>query len=359
MQLAAVLLLAQMQVSGPPVATIGAVDGDTLHTLSSVTAAQEDRHGNLYVVQQRTPFIAVYDSLGERIATLGRRGRGPGEFSWATHVTVLRDTIYISDVLLGKIAVYSPVFQHVRDILVRAEYPGLTGGRSETARVSPTFVTDAGFVASIVTPDSAYIAFQPWSGSPTVLDQYPMTDRQVTAVVPGHNLTLTVEGPLPEVPMAVPAAGSLYLFRPQPAPVLWKITPSGRGTTRALSLQQEEVPPSIKTDWVERFIEQFPPGASPAPPDALRSAFEEAATLPERSAFATLRAGGPDGDIWLEQKLPGRPVRMVRVTPTGQLVGTFDVPDGATVLSIRAGHVWLLELDELDVPFLRRYRLLQ
>jgi hypothetical protein len=50
---------------------------------------------------------------------------------------------------------------------------------------------------------------------------------------------------------------------------------------------------------------------------------------------------------------------MVQVTEDGNIFNSFDVPEGAEVLSVRAGHVWLLELDQYDVPFLRRHRLVR
>jgi hypothetical protein len=113
----------------------------------------------------------------------------------------------------------------------------------------------------------------------------------------------------------------------------------------------------VASEWVEQIIQTMPPDNPPAPLPALRSALEAAVTLPEKSAFTTLRVGGPDGDIWLEQKVPGQPVRMIQIDDAANILNTFTVPGGVTVLSVRAGHVWLLELDQHDVPFLRRYRL--
>jgi hypothetical protein len=354
MKLAAMLLLAQMQIAGPPVATIGQVDGDSLYTLSNVYEAHEDRRGNLYVVQQRIPYVAVFDSLGTRVATLGRKGEGPGEFGWPTHLSVVSDTIYISDRQLGKIAVYSPEFQHVRDIFVN-DYPvpnGLIPG-------VPLFVTEDGFVANLSSREDSTtnIVFQPWRGSPTILDQFELAEVRTTVVVPGH-MTFVYGSPLPEVPLARPAAGTMFLFRPRPTPTIREFTPAGWGPTRPLPFQTLKVPSSVTSEWIEKFMKLWG-DEPPAPPDAMRRAFEDAATLPEESAFVTLRTGGPDGDIWVEHDLPGRPLRMVQVTEDGNIFNSFDVPEGAEVLSVRAGHVWLLELDQYDVPFLRRHRLVR
>lgn len=353
MSILTALLLAQMQVSGPPVAVIGAVDGDSLQTLTDVTAAQEDRRGNVYVVQWSIPYVAVFDTLGQRVATLGRRGDGPGEFRSVTHVSIVDDTIYVSG--RSKFAVFSPEFEHVRDIILNSEYPGVRTLRPGATGISATYATGHGFLAFLSRQDSLWIVFQPWQGTPTILDGYGRSDGRVSITV-GDVTIGGMAAALREVPLAVPAAGTMYLFHSRPTPTIREFAPAGWGPTVALPFEPVDVPESIKDGWIEGILESFGGNPPPIPEPTLRRELAKA-PLPEKSAFATLRVGGPDGDIWVERTLPGQPVRMVRITSGGEVVGGFDVPEGASVISIRADHVWLLEHDELDVPFLRRYRL--
>lgn len=44
-----------------------------------VQAALADEHRNVYVMDQKAAEVRVFDSLGNRVETLGRAGRGPGE----------------------------------------------------------------------------------------------------------------------------------------------------------------------------------------------------------------------------------------------------------------------------------------
>lgn len=59
-----------------------------------ITSVDLDRDGNVYVFEGSVPEIRVYDPSGARIGTIGRRGEGPGEFSGPARFEVMGDSIW-------------------------------------------------------------------------------------------------------------------------------------------------------------------------------------------------------------------------------------------------------------------------
>lgn len=57
-----------------------------------------DQQGRIFVTDNQQMHIAVYNSAGELLQTIGREGRGPGEFQRFSTVTVKNDTLWVFDV---------------------------------------------------------------------------------------------------------------------------------------------------------------------------------------------------------------------------------------------------------------------
>jgi hypothetical protein len=67
---------------------------------------------------------------------------------------------------------------------------------------------------------------------------------------------------------------------------------------------------------------------------------------------------GADGQIWLRGEELGEPVVEWRIlSGTGDVIGTVELPSGFTMLFARGRQVWGTENDELDVPYIVRYRI--
>src|SRR5687767_4322428 len=80
------------------ISRLGVVDGDENLQFDRIGGIATDDLGRLFVIDQGTRAVRVFDSNGRFVRRFGGAGRGPGEF---THVSVLfrwRDTIHVADV---------------------------------------------------------------------------------------------------------------------------------------------------------------------------------------------------------------------------------------------------------------------
>lgn len=66
------------------VATIAEEDPRTPFLLGEVSGLAFDASGRLYVADFQDPRVVVFDSTGRHLATIGRKGEGPGEFTAPT-----------------------------------------------------------------------------------------------------------------------------------------------------------------------------------------------------------------------------------------------------------------------------------
>lgn len=96
-----------------PEVTIGAADGPG--ALSRVGSAVVSTDGSrLYVGQPQEHLVRVFDTVsGGVLAEFGRRGTGPGEFNHVGRLGWRGDTLYVVDIALQRIVMFSPEGEHL------------------------------------------------------------------------------------------------------------------------------------------------------------------------------------------------------------------------------------------------------
>lgn len=78
------------------VATVGEDAPRTPFMLGEVSGLAFDASGRLYVADVQEPRIVVFDSTGRHLATIGRKGEGPGEFTAPTGPIIAADgSLYV------------------------------------------------------------------------------------------------------------------------------------------------------------------------------------------------------------------------------------------------------------------------
>lgn len=70
--------------------------------------AHDPQRGRLYVADTAAHDIKVFDDAGTLLRTLGRRGDGPGEFNFPTHLAWAGDELYVTDTLNSRVQVLDP-----------------------------------------------------------------------------------------------------------------------------------------------------------------------------------------------------------------------------------------------------------
>jgi DNA-binding beta-propeller fold protein YncE len=85
---------------------IGVIGKDQL--LRPTGIAWDAHAALLYVSDTQAHQIKVFDMTGRLVRTLGRRGEGPGEFNFPTHIALSHDKLYVTDTMNARIQVISP-----------------------------------------------------------------------------------------------------------------------------------------------------------------------------------------------------------------------------------------------------------
>ncbi len=62
--------------------------------------------GRMYVADTYAHDIKVFDADGKRLATIGHRGEGDGEFNFPTHLAFARGELYVTDSLNSRVQVF-------------------------------------------------------------------------------------------------------------------------------------------------------------------------------------------------------------------------------------------------------------
>lgn len=68
------------------IVTIGGLDGPGLHVVSRGASVAVDHLGRILIGHHRYPEIAVFDTTGTFLRTVGGEGEGPGEFQIVLHI---------------------------------------------------------------------------------------------------------------------------------------------------------------------------------------------------------------------------------------------------------------------------------
>jgi hypothetical protein len=76
---------------------------------SEITALATDSRGQIYVGDLNRAEVSVLAEDGSLLRTIGKSGKGPGEFEWINNVQVLPgDSLLVYDRGLGRITVFAP-----------------------------------------------------------------------------------------------------------------------------------------------------------------------------------------------------------------------------------------------------------
>lgn len=86
---------------------------------SLIRGVEVDDRGRVYIFDFRQKSIHVFTDAGEYKQSIGREGRGPGEFIMPWHIRVADSRLYILDYIQQKISVFdSHTMKHIRDFPV-------------------------------------------------------------------------------------------------------------------------------------------------------------------------------------------------------------------------------------------------
>lgn len=366
---------------------IGQLDGPDEYTFGDIAAMTTGPDGTLYVLDQQVPALRMYAADGTYLGDLGREGEGPGELKQPdSGLAVLDDgRVLVRDPGNARITVFGPGGEHETEWRIR--------GSSFTS--TPLYVDDAGRVYVQLFEfgeDGPKFSFVRYTQDGVPADTIPVPRSpdvpRLTAVresdggtsrstrgVPfwptvSTELSKTGEfvvGDQAAYSIDVPRAGGVLRIQRAYEPVA--VDPGERDNTRERVIHglrrtepgwdwdgpaiPDEKPAfrSLMVDEDGRIWTHLYAAAEPIPPEEIE----------ERGAGSTgaTAASGSGGD----QAPPERwrePVRFDVFDPDGTYLGQLEAPRGFQTYprpTISGDTVWAVVEDELDVPYVVRFRI--
>lgn len=327
-----------------PAAAVGGPEAGEDQQLYTVTSVAEDAEGRFYVSNFGDKRVLVFDSAGTYLRTIGRGGRGPGEFTAPRIVApVGRDGLLVLDLVPGRISRFR---------------------RSDGRHLGDAkFADEAGIPVDMraAADGSVLVEFRPRPQSGVQAPAYiARVDTATGAVERAGALRLDT---VARVQLRTETKGAKTMmtvdvpFAPKP---VWDVEPGGAllyGTgaqfavSRARGAERGEVfraageaRPVTGRDRDDFFDN---PNA-----EKFRGEIEFPCTHPY---YTALRAD-PNGTFWL-RVASGSGERWEVRDAGGRLLGALALPEGSELVHASRGALYVIVTDEDDVESLQRFRL--
>lgn len=306
--------------------------------------------------------LRVYDSTGTLLATIGRRGEGPGEFQHLAAVFWTADTLVVFD---GELARTTYL---LRDGSV---------GRTETGRFwGPDFGAERsdstffGFAPQAIDDEGALLGFAylslkesselvalrvPGDGTPHVVASPPQYyDERWSVTVSGLNNPVPFAFRL-RIEIAPDASRFLFATADQwSLDATYDLTilrPNGDTIfARSYAYDAEPIPDSA----MDRGIANMVPESGLA--RRFRATARQRAPVVYGPKDVTL---GLDGTVWVELRSTERGTPVVVISETGDPIGSLLLPPLSKIRQASLTHVWVTERDPLDLASVVRYRVIR
>jgi hypothetical protein len=352
-------------LSPEPLVSIGTFQGDSLYQLYSVQGATRLSDGRIAVVNGGSGQVRFYDSAGVYLASIGRKGEGPGEFDGPALAGVLPgDTLLVVDGNLRRISLLHPDGGVVRTAPISDDlggnlYPrGMFGDGSVVLGGGFYWSSDSGDQLSdgYRRPPTAYRSCALDGALVTDFGEFPGSEffMQVRTVGGGVSMAARLI-PFGKYAMAAVSPDRL-LFGSGDSYEILAYDPSGR-LLEVFRRDREPVP--VAGSDLDAYIEER--AADAEDENAARETRQSFADMPVPDfmpAFAGLESDA-FGYLWAEAyRRPGEEGASFDIfDPQGALVGKVVLPEWVEILEIGRDYVLGLFRDELDVEYVRLYRL--
>lgn len=351
---------------------IGSVDDPDVG-FSHVGDVRTGDDGLLYVLERAEKEIRVYDHGGSLVRRFGGGGRGPGEFEFPVRLGLLGDTVWVLDLRLQRLSLFSRDGRFINSYSpppIPLELgPGVHVTLRAVGLASDGTLTSGWAVAVQRDPptDTFQIPLVRMDTSGAILD----TILSVPFSFPPRT-TITVGGrsmALPGAPLSDPIhtrgpdGGTFLIERPVASDAdaaeftVHRIDAAGDTTySRAYRYRPRAWDEAAIDSLVARNVRAVQgPGVDP---DAVSAEARKAIVLPAfQPGLSTVRAGS-DGSLWIRvEDAASDRVQWIVIDADGIARGTLALPRRATIHQVSGDVLWLVEPDDMDVPWLVRYRI--
>lgn len=376
---------------------IGSVD-DPAVGFTSIAFVDLDEAGNVYVAERSVPEVRVYDAEGTLLRRFGQRGAGPGEFENVNGFGVQGDTVWIFDFRHRRLTLFdrtgtllstAPLEEALVPLPVGSGYTfphrmhedgTLTGRLAATmyGAENPSLVSGPS--------DLVPVPVVRFSARGEVLDTIGWVERPVPGLwrpaAEERDLpqAVTIGGqrhPIPDPPVDWVELRQLpdsYIIVERPTPqaatdgFLTVTRISFAGDTlyrRELSYAPVRYSAADLDSIAARATRgeglSFSVVGASAPqvenPQAVTNRIRSAMQYPEFQQPIERAIGMDDGSLWIAHRLAlSDTITWIVLEPDGTPRGRIVLPASTSIHEYSGGGFYAAVRDELDVPWLVRYR---
>ena len=341
---------AERRSAAIPVTLVGESRDDTLFT--SITGIDMDSRGRIHIGDWTAARVAVLDSTGALVRTVGRRGLGPGEFRGMGSVQVLPgDSILAYDPAAVRLSVFAPDAQapaYVLNLAAALGGPAPLELRRTHGNDAYLALFRPAFVATDTAPRKDVLRLLDLEGRPRGEPLRAFASRSFLRADQGRSFAV--------MPNPFGTEG-LYALGPGDALHLaWSgslgVESTDLAGARTGGFSAEYEPPAVTPGDVR--------DAAAALPERMAAAFRPvlADSVPER--WPALRALLADdaGRLWLGLNgAAAREVEWAVFAPGGRYLGSVFLPREVDVRAVRGGRLVGVRTGETGVPSVVIYRL--
>jgi hypothetical protein len=356
------------RLTAEPAVAIGVIEGEAAYELFRVVGAVQLSDGRIVVAVGGAHELRFFDAEGRHLASVGREGSGPGEFTGMGMLHRLPgDSLLAYDFMQRRVSIVAPNAQHVRDRNL------LTGGQ-------PVLPVVIGYLG-----DDAYLArisSRPF-GPPTDLPLGEMRDSVILLRIADDGATwdtvLTVPGQVLHVQNVEFGGRSVRLpmpahYAPTTAVDLtgdrltvghatsYEVKEYGLdGTLRRILRKQQARLPVTSAD-VDSALARLRAQIGEANlPSGFVDAQMSRPVADSMPAYLSNFRRDPDGNLWIEEfRRPGDDVpRWSVFDPAGRLLGIVTGPAGVRLADVGRDYVLGIVEDDLEVERVVRYALIK
>lgn len=328
--------------------------------------------GRIALLQRQDDQVRFFDSEGEPLATVGRRGEGPGEFTRMVRAGWVGDTLWVSDTQQRRTTLIGPDGEVVRTERNHAVAEPAPDDRSGIGRfLNPTpyaFYGDGGSLVWGLRLDETTGALSE-EGPPLLRLTSDGTIRAVMARVPsqeGSSVRARVGG------------GFAFAQVPFFGRARWRVSPDGSLFAHLSTRLDTEPQPTYRVVVFDAagtsvFDRSYPFEPGPIPSHVIDSAIVASASshaavsaeleaelnkvAPAIYSEAERLAIGDDGRIWIGMRARGEERRWQALSASGEPEAEVVLPRTVTLWAADEAHLWGVDRDELDVESAVRYRI--
>lgn len=370
---------------------------DPAEGFTGIVAVEVDQDGNLYVVEGFVPEIRVYDPEGVRLARIGGPGGGPGEFESPPRIGVVGDTLWAWDGALNRLT----LFDRSGTVRSTARFDGVTvplpSGRAVLLpwrmRADGSFDSHMGRISfsrpgeetGVRPTDSIPVPFVRFDPSGAVIDTVGSADRPPPRMwrppsqddlawdfIEVDGRRQSVPTPPSELPWWSSVPGGYVLVEgptadgPDDAEVVVTRIGFRRDTVYRRTLRYTPEPYSSEAlDTIAaRAARGEPGGMVPYSPfargvpegwEATARALRQAMDFPPYQSPLQHPWVAHDGAVWLKRWDHIRPeATWILLDPEGRVRGQLVLAADVQPMWAQGDVVWVVEPDEMDVPWLVR-----